>query len=61
MVLTDPFFWAFVGMFGLLVGVALVSGTKLGQNTLLGFSAILVCDSARTILVLPFCPSLVLR
>ena len=39
-VLTDPFFWAFVGMFGLVVGVALVSGTKLGQNALLGFATI---------------------
>ena len=54
-VLTNPFFWAFVGMFGLLVGIALVSGIKLGQNARIGFMTILVCDSARIILVLPFC------
>lgn len=54
-VLTNPFFWAFVGMFGLLGGIALVSGIKLGQNALIGFMTILVCDSARIILVLPFC------
>ncbi len=54
-VLTNPFFWAFVGMFGLLVGIALVSGIKLGQNALIGFTTILVCDSARIILALPFC------
>jgi protein-S-isoprenylcysteine O-methyltransferase Ste14 len=51
----NPFFWAFVGMFGLLVGIALVSGIKLGQNALIGFITIMVCDSSRIILVLPFC------
>ena len=55
-VLTNPFFWAFVGMFGLLVGIALVSGTKLGQNALLGFITIVICDTSRIVLVLPFCP-----
>lgn len=54
-VLQDPFFWAFVGMFGLLVGVAIVSGIKLGQNALLGFTIIMISDSSRIILVLPFC------
>ncbi len=55
-ILTDPFFWAFVGMFGLLVGMAMVSGTRLGQNALLGFTTIMICDASRIILVLPFCP-----
>ena len=55
-ILTNPFFWAFIGMFGLLVGIAMVSGTKLGQNVLLGFTTIMICDSSRIILVLPFCP-----
>jgi len=54
-ILTNLFFWAFVGMFGLLVGIVLVSGTKLGRNALLGFTTIMICDSARIILVLPFC------
>jgi protein-S-isoprenylcysteine O-methyltransferase Ste14 len=54
-VLRDPFFWAFVGMFGLLAGTALVSGTKLGRNALLGFAVVMICDLARIILVLPFC------
>jgi hypothetical protein len=52
--LTNLFFWAFVGMFGLLVGIAFVSGIKLGQNTLLGVITIMVCDFSRIILVLPF-------
>jgi protein-S-isoprenylcysteine O-methyltransferase Ste14 len=55
-ILTNLFFWAFVGMFGLLVGIALVSGIKLGQNALIGLITITVCDCSRIILVLPFCP-----
>jgi protein-S-isoprenylcysteine O-methyltransferase Ste14 len=55
-VLQDPFFWAFIGMFGLLAGTALVSGIELGRNALLGFAVVMVCDVARIILVLPFCP-----
>ena len=54
-VLQDPFFWAFIGMFGLLAGTALVSGTKLGRSVPLGFAAVMVYDVARIILVLPFC------
>ncbi len=53
--LTNSFFWAFIGMFGLLIGTVLVSGIKLGQNALLGFATIMICDSARIILALPFC------
>jgi len=55
-ILTNPFFWAFVGMFGLLVGIALVSGIMLGQNALIGLTTIMICDLSRIILVLPFCP-----
>jgi protein-S-isoprenylcysteine O-methyltransferase Ste14 len=55
-ILTNLFFWAFVGMFGLLVGIAFVSGIKLGQNAILGVVTIMICDFSRIILVLPFCP-----
>ncbi len=54
--LTNLFFWAFIGMFGLLLGVAFVSGIKLGQNPLFGVITIMICDFSRIILVLPFCP-----
>ena len=54
--LTNLFFWAFIGMFGLLVGVALVSGIKLGKNAVFGMITIMICDFSRIILVLPFCP-----
>ena len=53
-VLQNPFFWAFVSMFGLLVGTALVSGIPLGRNGLFGFAAVIVNDFARILLVLPF-------
>jgi len=55
-ILTNLFFWAFVGMFGLLVGIAFVSGIKPGQNALFGVITIMICDFSRIILVLPFCP-----
>jgi len=55
-VLQDPFFWAFIGMFGLLAGTAMVSGTKLGRCAPLGFAVVMVNDLARIMLVLPFCP-----
>jgi len=55
-VFTIPFFWAFMGMFGLLIGTALVSGIKPGQNAIFGVVTIMICDFSRIILVLPFCP-----
>ncbi len=55
-ILTNLFFWAFVGMFGLLGGIALVSGIKLGQSAVFGLVTIMICDFSRIILVLPFCP-----
>lgn len=53
-ILTDPFFWAFVSMFGLLVGTALVSGIPLGRNPIVGSITVMVNDFARILLVLPF-------
>jgi len=41
-ILTKLFPWAFIGMFGLLVSVALVSGIKLGLNTLFGIITIMI-------------------
>ncbi len=55
LILTNLFFWAFVGMFGLVIGIAFVSGIKLGQSPILGVITISICDFSRIILVLPFC------
>ncbi len=54
-ILTNPFFWAFISMFGLLVGIAMVSGINPGKSASLGFIVVLVNDLSRIILVLPFC------
>lgn len=54
-ILTNPFFWAFVSMSGLLVGIAMVSGINLGKSAFLGVIVVTVNDLARIILVLPFC------
>ena len=51
----NPFFWAFVSMFGLLVGTAQVSGIPLGRNRIVSFITVMVNDFARILLVLPFC------
>jgi protein-S-isoprenylcysteine O-methyltransferase Ste14 len=50
----NPFFWAFLSMFGLLMGTALVSGIPLGRSGLLGFVIVILNDFARILLVLPF-------
>ena len=52
---TNPFFWAFVSMFGLLVGIAIVSGINLGKSAFLGSIVVVVNDLSRIIMVLPFC------
>jgi hypothetical protein len=54
-IVTDPLFWAFIGMFGLCIGVAMASGIRLGSNPLLGSAVIAVNDLARIVRVLPFC------
>lgn len=56
MFVQEPFFWAFLGMFGLLAGAAAVGGTGLGRQAPLGFIIVMVCDLARIMLVLPLCP-----
>ena len=53
-VLENPFFWAFVSMFFLVLGVALVAGIPQGRSSLIGFLAVMGNDFARIILVLPF-------
>ena len=55
-VLQDPFFWAFLSMFGLLVGMAVVSGTRLGRYAPVGFIIVMICDLSRVMVVLPVCP-----
>jgi protein-S-isoprenylcysteine O-methyltransferase Ste14 len=51
----DPFFWAFISMFGLVGCGAVVSGSKLGKYPLFGSTVVIIFDLGRVLLVLPFC------
>lgn len=53
-VLENPFFWAFVSMFFLLAGAAMVGGISLGRNALFGLLVVAANDFARIVMVLPF-------
>jgi protein-S-isoprenylcysteine O-methyltransferase Ste14 len=52
----NPFFWAFVSMFGLVGCGAVVSGSKLGKFPLFGGLVVIIFDLGRVILVLPSIP-----
>jgi protein-S-isoprenylcysteine O-methyltransferase Ste14 len=54
--LHDPFFWAFMSMFGLVAACTVVGSKKIGSNTFLGMCIVTVFDLGRFLLVLPFCP-----
>ncbi len=55
MFFNDPFFWAFISMFGLVGCGAVVSGPKLGKYPLFGATVVIIFDLGRVLLVLPFC------
>ena len=55
MYFNDPFFWAFISMFGLVGCGAVVSGSKLGKYPLFGSTVVIIFDLGRVLLVLPFC------
>jgi len=50
----NPFFWAFVSMFFLMMGPAFFSGAPIGRIPLLGFITVIGNDFSRILLVLPF-------
>ena len=53
---TNPLFWAFVSMFGLVGCCAVVGTERLGKHTVFGFLVVAVFDLGRFLMVLPFCP-----
>ena len=55
MFINNPFFWAFISMFGLVGCGAVVSGSKLGKYPFFGAIVVLIFDLGRVVLVLPFC------
>lgn len=54
-ILTEPYFWAFFSMFGLVGCGAVVSGSKLGQHPYFGMLVVTIFDLGRFLLVLPMC------
>ena len=54
--LTDPWFWAFIAMFGLQCAMFVVSGHPLGRRLEFVAVALLAVTVGRFMLVLPFCP-----
>jgi protein-S-isoprenylcysteine O-methyltransferase Ste14 len=56
-VLSDPFFWAFLAMFGIVGGDAVVGSRAVGRNpVVLGAFVVPTVILSRVVLVLPFCP-----
>jgi protein-S-isoprenylcysteine O-methyltransferase Ste14 len=54
MILTNPFFWAFLAMFGMVAGNAIQGSPVVGRNTIFGFIVVSIVTFGRVILVLPF-------
>ena len=51
--LTDPFFWAFLSMFGLAASSQTVTGKNLGKYPLFGMIVVAVFALGRIVLMLP--------
>jgi protein-S-isoprenylcysteine O-methyltransferase Ste14 len=53
-VFTDPFFWAFVAMFGMVAGNAIQGSPLVGRIAVFGFLVVATVTLGRVVLVLPF-------
>lgn len=51
----NPFFWALISMFGLVVACAFVGNKKMGKYPLVGITIVVLFDLGRVLFVLPFC------
>jgi protein-S-isoprenylcysteine O-methyltransferase Ste14 len=54
-VVTDPFFWATVSMFGLVASGVVVAGGHLSRRPSFGVLVVVLWTAGRVVLVLPFC------
>lgn len=54
MVLTNPFFWAFLAMFAAVAGNAIQGSPVVGRNPVFGFVVVVTVTFGRVVLVLPF-------
>jgi protein-S-isoprenylcysteine O-methyltransferase Ste14 len=56
MTVHDPFLWAAVSLFGLILASAVVAAEAVHRSRLLGFLAVALFAAGRVVLVLPYCP-----
>lgn len=54
MVVTEPFFWAFLGMFAAVAGNAIQGSPVVGKNPYFGLVVVVTATFSRVVLVLPF-------
>ena len=54
MVVTDPFFWAFLAAFAAVAGNAIQGSPVVGKNPYFGFIVVVTATFSRVVLVLPF-------
>jgi protein-S-isoprenylcysteine O-methyltransferase Ste14 len=54
MTVTNPFFWAFLGMFAFVAGNAIQGSPVVGKNPYFGFVVVVTATFSRVVLVLPF-------
>jgi len=54
MILTDPFFWAFLAAFAFVAGNAIQGSPVVGRNPYFGFVVVVTATFSRVALVLPF-------
>lgn len=54
-IFTNPFFWAFISMFGLVGAIMLFSGSTLKENRLFIYTMVTLFDGGKIIMVLPMC------
>lgn len=54
-VLSDPFLWAMISMFGLVLASAVVAAQSIHKSRFLGFTGVALFALGRVVLTLPFC------
>ena len=54
MVISNPFFWAFLAMFAFVAGNAIQGSPVVGRNPYFGFVVVVTATFSRVVLVLPF-------
>lgn len=55
---SDPFLWAMISMFGLVLASAVVAAPSIHESRFLGFTGVTLFALGRVVLVLPFCVQL---